>query len=358
MIPVTKPFLPPIEDYQYYLKRIWSENWLTNDGPLVRELEAGLRDYLGVKHLVLVSNGTIALQFAIKSLDLQGEIITTPFTHIATTTSIIWENCTPVYVDIDSRSFNLNPDLIESAITDKTTAILATHVFGNPCNIERIQEIANQYKLKVIYDAAHCFAVRYRGSSVLNYGDLSTISFHATKLFHSTEGGAIITDDSKLAQRFRFLRNFGHDGPGKFSGVGINGKVSELHAAMGLANLKYVNEIRRKRYSDHKIYNELLQGLGLQQPEIGNESDYNCSYYPVVFKSEEMCVQVMEMLESENICVRRYFFPTLGCLDFVLKQSTPVAEYISQRVLCLPIFFELSRADIELICSIIHKAHK
>jgi len=356
MIPVTKPFFPPIEEYQNYLEGIWRNEWLTNDGPLVNELETKLSHHLGVKHLVFVTNGTIALQLAIESLDLSGEIITTPLTHIATTASIVWQNCTPIFVDIDAESFNLNPALIESAITDRTTAIMATHVYGNPCNIDLIQEVASRYKLKVIYDAAHCFGVKYRGHSVLNFGDASTISFHATKLFHSAEGGAIITNDSKLDRKLRLLRNFGHDGPGKFAGVGINGKASELHAAMGLVNLKYADEIMRKRRFDHQVYDGFLSNQVLRKPEISNEVGYNHCYYPVVFDSEEKCIQVLNALEQKKIYARRYFYPELSSLDYVLEQDTPVANGIASRVLCLPLYYELSNAEIEMICTTVHKA--
>ena len=237
MIPVTKPFLPPKEEYEDFLRGIWSRNWLTNNGPLVNELELRLKEYLKVKHLLYLSNGTIALQIAIKALGLKGEIITTPFSYVATTSSIVWENCKPVFVDIDPKTLNIDPEKLETAITKKTTAILATHVYGNPCDIEAIQAIADKHHLKVIYDAAHCFGTKYKGKSVFEYGDVSTTSFHSTKIFHTVEGGAVFTKDPSMLKRMAYMRNFGHDGPEKFNGVGINGKNSEFHAAMGLVNL-------------------------------------------------------------------------------------------------------------------------
>ena len=243
MIPVTKPFLPPIEEYQKYTEGIWQRNWLTNNGPLVNELELKLKDYLQVPHLLFLNNGTIAIQIAIKALQLKGDIITTPFSYVATTSSIVWEGCQPVFVDIDKHTFNIDASKIEAAITPNTSAILATHVYGNPCDIDAIAAIAKKHNLKVIYDAAHCFGTKYKGKSVFAYGDVCTTSFHATKLFHTVEGGAVFCNDADLLRKMAQLRNFGHDGPEHFNEVGINGKNSEFHAAMGLANLKYIQQI-------------------------------------------------------------------------------------------------------------------
>src|SRR5690606_13860400 len=234
MIPVTKPFLPDKEKYIQYIDQIFQRNWLTNNGPLVNALELRIKNHQGLKHLIYASNGTIALQLAIKTLDLQGEIITTPFSFVATTSSIVWEGCQPVFVDIDRNSLNIDPDLIEDAITDRTTAILATRVYGNPCNIEAIQKVAAQHNLKVIYDAAHCFGVRYKGKSIFEYGDISTCSFHATKLFHTVEGGMVVTRNPEVLRKLASMRNFGFAGPEAFHELGINAKNSEVHAAMGL----------------------------------------------------------------------------------------------------------------------------
>lgn len=356
MIPVTKPFLPPIEEYQAYLQEIWGRNWLTNNGPLVNDLELKLKQYLGLSNLLFLSNGTIALQIAIKALELKGDIITTPFSYVATTSSIVWENCTPVFADIDPKNFNIDPTDIESCITDETTAILATHVYGNPCDIDGIQKIADQYNLKVIYDAAHCFGTKYKGQSVLKYGDISTISFHATKLFHTTEGGAVITNSEVLNHQMDLLRNFGHDGPDVFSAVGVNGKNSELHAAMGLVNLKYADAILVKRKEDHQLYNQNLSGLNLQKPFIEDKAEFNYAYYPVLFESEEICLNVFNALGRERIYARRYFYPSLSELDYVEKRKElPIALDIAKRVLCLPLYYQMSEAEIDMVCRIIRK---
>ena len=232
MIQVTKPFLPPVEDYKKYIDKIWQRQWLTNMGPLSSELEMQLKEFLNLDHLIFVTNGTVALQLAIRALDLKGEIITTPFSFVATTSSIVWEGCTPVFVDIDKNSLNIDADKIEAAITENTSAILATHVYGNPCEIDKIEEIAKKHNLKIIYDAAHAFAVQYKGKSVFEYGDISICSLHATKLYHSTEGGLIITKDPSLLKKAALMRNFGISDFNKFAELGINGKNSEFHAAI------------------------------------------------------------------------------------------------------------------------------
>ncbi|MCL4149747.1 UNVERIFIED_CONTAM: hypothetical protein GTU68_025704, partial [Idotea baltica] len=253
MIPVSKPFLPPQEEYQKYLESIWSNVWLTNNGPLVQELENKLSEYLKVNNLLFTSNGTIALQLAIKAFGLTGEIITTPFSYVATTSTISWENCQPVYVDIDRATLGIDVNKIEDKITAKTSAILATHVYGYPSYIEDIAQLAKIKNLKLIYDGAHAFGCTYKNKSLLAYGDVSTCSFHATKVFHTIEGGCTIAKDPEIQNRIKLMRNFGHKGFEKFECIGINGKNSEFHAAMGLCNLKYVDEIinRRKNLSDH-----------------------------------------------------------------------------------------------------------
>lgn len=348
MIPVTKPFLPPKKDYQKYLDGIWERNWLTNHGPLVNELELSLKEYLGLEHLLYVSNGTIALQLAIKALDLKGEIITTPFSYVATTSSIAWEGCTPVFVDILPDKLTLDPGRIEAAITPKTTAILATHVYGIPCEVEAIQEIANRHGLKVIYDGAHAFGVRVKGKSIFEYGDISTGSFHATKLFHTTEGGGVFTKDPELLQRMVFLRNFGHDGMEKFKGIGINGKNSEFHAAMGLSVLPYMPEIldRRRELSEH--YWNLLKGLELEFPQIDDLESHNFAYFPVIFPDEDLLLKSKNLLESHGIYSRRYFYPSLNTLDYT-QGECPVSDTICQRVLCLPLYHGLSKEEQKMI---------
>lgn len=350
MIQVTKPFLPPMEAYIDFLKSIWNRNWLTNNGPLVNELELKLKEYLKLNHLLFVSNGTIAIQIAIKALGLKGEIITTPFSYVATTSSIVWEGCIPVFVDIDSETLNLDPNKIEESITEKTSAIIATHVFGNPCDVKIIGTIAKKHGLKVIYDGAHAFGVNLNGKSVFEYGDISTCSFHATKLFHTIEGGGIFTQDPILLKRMAYMRNFGHDGPGKYNGVGINGKNSEFHAAMGLVNLKYVALIIQNRKELAKRYDQYLLGKNIVKPLIFKDIDWNHSYYPVIFNDANTCIKIFRDLELKNIYCRRYFYPNLTKLDYVNEYFTPIAEDISNRILCLPMYYGLEFEEVDMIC--------
>ena len=356
MIPVTKPFLPPYEEYEEYLKEIWKREHITNNGPLVKELEQRLKDYFRISNILFLSNGTIALQIAIKALDLSGEIITTPFSYVATTSSIVWEGCKPVFVDIDSNTLNISPSLIEAAITNKTTGILATHVFGNPCNIEAIQAIANKYNLKVIYDAAHCFGTKYKNKSVFEYGDVSTASFHATKLFHTVEGGAVFSKDEIVLERMKFMRNFGHDGPEKFNGVGINGKNSEFHAAMGLCNLDYMDIVLERRKKQCKLYEKLLTGLLLKTISIEDNSSWNYAYYPVIFSSDEQTLKVKDELEKNHIYPRRYFYPSLDEMDYIEDQKSTVSRAISQRILCLPLYHTLKEDEQNRIVRVIKNA--
>lgn len=349
MIPVTKPFLPPIEEYQNLVAGIWQRQWLTNNGPLVNELELNLKEYLGVDHMLYLNNGTIALQIAIKALGLSGEIITTPFSYVATTSSIVWEGCTPVFVDIDEKSLNINPDKIEEAITPQVTAILATHVYGNPCDIEAIQRIADKHNLKVIYDSAHCFGTTYNGKSIFEYGDVSTTSFHATKLFHTIEGGAVFTRNPELLKTMAYMRNFGHNGPEKFFGLGINGKNSEFHAAMGLVNLNYIDEILRKRKELSLYYNKKLEGLNKTTPVLLEGSQFNFAYYPIVLPSEEILEKMVRVLNNNWVYPRRYFYPSLHHLNYVKDYELPIADSVSKRVLCLPLYQTLSFEEIDFI---------
>lgn len=355
MINVTQPFLPPIEEYQQYIAQIWRRNWLTNNGPLVNKLELQLKEYLNLDNLLYLSNGTIAIQLAIKALGLKGEVITTPFSYVATTSSVVWEGLVPVFVDIDAKTLNIDPAKIEAAITPNTSAILATHVYGNPCDVEAIQTIADKHNLKVIYDAAHCFGTTYKGRSILEYGDISTISFHATKLFHTTEGGAVVTKSDDLAYKLNYLRNFGHAGPLSFDGIGINGKNSEFHAAMGLCNLKYIEDILAKRKADYLYYIEKLKSCELTTIELTPNSSWNYSYIPVLFATTADCIKVFEELKIREIYARRYFYPTLNTLNYVTAVAMPVAEDVAERVLCLPSYFELSKVEIDMICRVIIK---
>lgn len=355
MIQTTKPFLPPYSEYLSYLNGIWSRDWLTNNGPLVRELELKLRKYLEIDDLVYVSNGTIALQLALKSLGLKGEIITTPFSYVATTSSIVWEGCDPVFVDIDEDSFNVDPHKIPEAIGPKTTGILATHVFGNPCDVNAIGRIAEEYQLKVIYDAAHAFGTKINGRSLFHYGDVSVTSFHATKLFHTVEGGAIFSKDPELIRRLRLMRNFGHDGPERFSGVGINGKNSEFHAAMGLCNLKYVGDLLARRRQQWVQYNEYLSDLPFMRQKIHDNCGYNCAYYPIVLRTEEEALRIANGLASQGISTRRYFYPSLSRLSYVKARSTPISDSVSSRILCLPLYHDLDANDQLNISEAIHR---
>lgn len=354
MINVTSSFLPPYELFENYVKGIWDRNYLTNNGPLVIELEKKLKEYLNVRHLFFTSNGTIALQIAIKALGLQKEVITTPFSYVATTNSLLWENCKPVFVDINDHDFNIDEDKIERAITSETEAILATHVYGNPCNVERIEAIARQHDLKIIYDGAHGFDAKYNHKQVLSYGDISTCSFHATKLFHSVEGGCVITNDDELANKIMLSRQFGHVYDDYFS-VGINGKNSEFHAAMGLSVLPSVKEIIKSRKTASESYDLLLKDLPLSRPVSRAGTEYNYAYYPVVFESEKVMLKVKEDLAKCNIFSRRYFYPSLNKLPFYQGQSCPVSERISSSVLSLPLFFGMDNKTVELISNGIHE---
>ncbi len=355
MIPVTKSFLPPIEKYTALLEGIWQRAHLTNNGPLLTELEEKLKKYCSAKNFIFLNNGTAALQLAIKGFDLKGEIITTPFSYVATTSSIVWENCQPVFADIDEYTLNINPQNIEKLITPATSAILATHVYGIPCDVETIEKIAKKHSLKVIYDAAHAFGVSYKDVPLVNYGDASTFSFHATKLFHCTEGGAIVTNDEKAAHRFSYLRNFGHKGQEDFWGLGINAKNSEFHAAMGLCVLPYVQDIIGKRKELSELYDKLLvqSGLPVKRPKLPAGTTYNYAYYPIIFNSEKILLSVRDSLNADFIYPRRYFYPSLSELPYVKKQSVPVSENISGRVLCLPLYYELETDQVRRICQII-----
>lgn len=288
---------------------------------------------------------------AIKALELKGDIITTPFSFVATTSSIVWENCQPVFVDIDKDSLNIDANKIEAAITDKTSAILATHVYGNPCDVVKIEEIAKKHNLKVIYDAAHAFGVEINGKSIFEYGDISTCSLHATKLYHSTEGGLIITKDPELLKKLAYIRNFGFDGPENFAELGLNGKNSEFHAAMGLANLKHIDSIHKKRKEITERYDEKLQNLKARRPIWHSDSENNFSYYPIVFESEELMLKVIEHLKLHEIYTRRYFYPSLAnSLPYVKSESSlPITEDIAKRVLCLPLYVDLTLEEVDMI---------
>jgi len=355
MINVTKTFLPPQEEYNTILKRAWVNNWMTNRGVLVQELEEKLKKYLGVQNIIATANGTLPLQIAIKALQLKGEIITTPFSYVASTAAIVWEGCTPVFVDIHPEYLTIDETKIEAAITPKTNAILATHVFGNPCNVEVIEAIAKKHNLKVIYDAAHCFGVTYKGQSVFNYGDVSTCSFHATKVFHTGEGGSLFANTEKLNNTVFYHHNFGHKGALDFQGLGINAKMSELQAAMGLVVLPYMDTIFTERKKIVDFYNKNLSFSKIKKMQLREGTAWNYSYYPVIFESEEQLLDVEKILGENQIIPRRYFYPSLNTIGYTNGKSMPISEGIASRILCLPLYVGLSEKDLKRIVNYVYK---
>jgi dTDP-4-amino-4,6-dideoxygalactose transaminase len=354
MITVTKTFLPPLIEYQAQLQRVWDNQWLTNRGPLIQELEIKLSEFLALQEskIVIMNNGTVPIQIALKLLARGGEVITTPFSYVATTAAIVWENCTPVFVDIHPEYLTIDETKIEAAITEKTTCILATHVFGNPCNVEAIEVIAKKHQLKVIYDAAHCFGVNYHGKSIFEYGDVSTCSFHATKLFHTGEGGALFTKDPELLHQCFYSHNFGHDGPLNFYGLGINGKISELNAALGLSVLPYMEDIIKSRQETVNFYNENLNWNYLSKISLRDETFWNFSYYPIIFEKESDLLSKLNQLNQIQIYPRRYFYPSLNKVPYVKKMIMRVSESVSSRILCLPLYKDMDKEILKEIIKI------
>lgn len=353
---VTQPSLAPLEEFTELLKGVWERGILTHNGPLVQQLEKELMAKLGVPYLTVVSNGTIAIQMAIKALELQGEIITTPFTWVATISAIKWEGCTPVFCDIEPGSLNMDPAKIESLITEKTVAIMPVHVFGNPCAVEQIEAIAQKHNLKVIYDAAHAVGSVYKGQSLLNWGDISATSLHATKLLNTAEGGACITKDESLDRKLKRIRFFGHnDEKTDIIEDGFNGKLTEVHAALGLANLKYYDVVLEDRKNKYQRYKELLKGVsGIRFQEF-TWGEPNYSYFPVIFESEAQLLKVEKALHAEKIVPRRYFYPSVNTFTKIVNyQPCPVSEDIALRILCLPLYFALKAEEVERICKIIN----
>jgi len=356
MINVTQTFLPPIDEYKEILKSAWDKKWITNRGDLLLELETKLAEYLKVSNFYITTNGTLPLQIALKALDITKEVITTPFSYVATTSSIVWENCTPVFVDIEEDMLTIDANKIEAAITENTQAILATHVFGNPCNIDAIKNIAKKHDLKLIFDAAHCFGVTYKGVSVFNYGDISTTSFHATKLFHTGEGGAIFVKNKSLFKKTFHHHNFGHNGPLKFNGLGVNAKASELQAAMGLSVLPYMNAIIASRKKISLQYEALLRcNYKITVFSYRKEAKRNYAYMPIIFKTRKKLEVAIQKLKEEDIHPRRYFSPSLNTLPYLKnKISMPISESISNRILCLPLYYGLEEKHVVKICNIIN----
>lgn len=355
MINVTQTFLPPQEEYNQLVKRAWDKIWLTNRGELTLELEEKLKSYLGVENIIITNNGTIPIQIALKLLGNNGEIITTPFSYVATSAAIVWENCKPVFVDINPEYLTIDETKIEAAITPKTTAILATHVFGNPCNVEVIEKIAKKHNLKIIYDAAHSFGVNYNGESLFNFGDVSTCSFHATKLFHTGEGGALFCNDQYLFQKLFYSHNFGHNGPLEFYGLGINAKISELQAALGLAVYPYMDYIISERKKVVSFYLENLNFSILKTIKIREKIDWNNSYFPVIFKTEEQLLSTQKTLNENDIFPRRYFYPSLNTIEYNNGKSMPISESISSRIMCLPLYVGLTTEELNKIITITNK---
>lgn len=352
---VTRTFLPPLAAYQERLAGIWERGYLTNNGPLLQEFEGRIATEQGLTDTLMLGNGTIALQLALRALDITGEVITTPYSYVASTTAILWERCTPVFVDIDPATFCLDPCLIEAAITPRTQAILATHVYGLPCDVEAIEAIAQRHGLKVIYDGAHAFGTRYKGRALLQYGDVATCSLHATKIMHAGEGGTVTSADPAVLDRLRLLRSFGHRGD-DHQVAGINGKNSELHAAMGLCVLDHFPEILAKRAAQWQRYRQGLATAELQLATIPAGTDFNHAYFPIVLRSEERMLALLAALAEDNIHPRRYFFPSINAIPYVGKAGTcPVSESIADRVLCLPLFHSLPDELIDHIIAVVKR---
>ena len=346
--PIVKPVLPKLNNYLKYVEGVFDRNWLTNNGPLVQELESRLAEYLQVRNLMLVSNGTLALHLAYKALDLTGQVITTPFSFAATASSLCWEKLTPNFVDIEQGTFNLDHRLLESH--KSAEAIVAVHVFGNPCRVEAIEEFAQRNNQTVIYDAAHAFGVQYKNRSLLSFGDASTLSLHATKLFHCVEGGAVIFKDKEKLQLAKQKINFGFDSNNIPVTLGINAKMSEMHAAMGLTMLDMVDDILSHRQALVAEYFSLLNNI-VEFQIWQEQSANNGAYMPVLFESESQLLKVVDSLMQQGIQTRRYFYPCLSELPvYGLRGDTPVSEGISRRILCLPLYFDLSLSDVALIC--------
>ena len=363
-ITVTQPCLPPLEEFIPYLQQVWDNKWLTNNGPLHQQLEKELADYLGVEYISLFSNGTLALMSALQALNIQGEVITTPFSFVATTHSLWWNKITPVFVDIEPEFLNLDPSKIEAAITEKTTAIMPVHVYGNPCRTDEIQAIADKHHLKVIYDAAHAFGVKQKGISILNCGDLSVLSFHATKVYSTIEGGAIICHTPQMKRRIDNLKNFGFRGETIVEEPGINAKLNEVQAAYGLLQLKYVDGFIAKRKKNTELYRELLKDIpGIRFLNEREDVSSCYSYFPVLIDKEKYGMSrddLYNKLKQNNILGRRYFYPLISDfepykdLPSAGKENLPVATKVAEQVLCLPMYVELEEDNIKRVVSIIN----
>jgi dTDP-4-amino-4,6-dideoxygalactose transaminase len=359
---VTQPFLPPLEEFIPYLEQIWDSKILTNGGPMHQEFEAALARYLGVEHLSLFTNATLALVTALQALRITGEVITTPYSFVATAHSLVWNGVRPVFVDIEAHDFNMDPRKIEAAITPQTTAIMPVHCYGKPCNVEAIERIADVHGLKVIYDAAHAFGVRRGGESVLRHGDLSVLSFHATKVFHTFEGGAIICPDAKIKRRIDYLKNFGFADEVTVVAAGINGKMSEIQAAMGLLQLKHIDSVLARRAEIGALYRKALAGVkGIALVDAAPGDGWNHAYYPVRVTAAYPCSRdaLYARMQSHNIFPRRYFYPLIT--DFPIyrgipsaaQAGLPVARQAADEILCLPIFPEMTNEQVERVVRVL-----
>lgn len=363
---VTEPYLPPLEEFIPYLEKIWVSKWLTNCGQFHQQLEKELSEYLGLDHIALFTNGTIALVTALQTLRITGEVITTPFSFVATAHSLLWNGLTPVFVDIDPVTCNMDPDKIEQAITPRTSAIMPVHCYGNPCDVERIQNIADTFGLKIIYDAAHAFGVKYKGESLLKHGDLSVLSFHATKVYNTFEGGAIICPDAKSKQRINYLKNFGFADEVTVMAPGINGKMSEVNASFGLLQLKYIdNAISKRRIIDSFYRQRLINIPGIYCFPIAPDAEPSFSYFPILvgkeypLKRDELYI----LLRENNIYSRRYFYPLISNMPMYRglpssdSSNLPVSQGIANEILCLPIFSDLTTESVQRIVDIIVNQH-
>lgn len=354
MLQVTKSYLPDLEEYVALLKGVWERGHLTNDGPLLKQLEQELALHLNVKEVLYTSNGTIALQLAIKALDLKGKIITTPFSYCATVNSILWEQCEPVFADIDSETLTVNSQQLKAVYQPEVLGIMTTHVYGNAGDLEEQEGLAKEWGIPLIYDGAHAFGVKNKeGESIFDFGDISTCSFHATKLFHTVEGGAVFAKDQDLLQKVRGLRSFGHKNDDYFA-AGINGKNSEFHAAMGLVNLKHFQAIKSHRKWASEFYDAHLP-KDLQKFQWNPNWEKNYGYYPVIFDDEAQLLRCLNALNQVEIFPRRYFYPALNTLRFVPSMACPVAEDVAKRIACLPLSASIAENDLAQICQIIQE---
>lgn len=359
---VTQPYLPPLEDFIPYLQQIWDNKVLTNGGPMHQQLEAALSDYLGVEHVALFNNGTIALLTALQSLRVTGEVITTPYSFVATAHSLLWNGIKPVFVDIDPHTLNLDPAKIEAAITPHTTAIMPVHCYGNPCDVDAIQKIADNYNLRVIYDAAHAFGVVDAGGSILRHGDLSVLSFHATKVFNTFEGGAIICPDAKTKKRIDQLKNFGFVDEVTVVAPGINGKMSEVNAAFGLLQLQHIDQAMQRRREIDQFYRKQLKDVqGIRLVEGRGQTTANYSYFPVLIAADYPLSRdaLYQQLKDNGIFARRYFFPLIS--EFPMyrgmhsahRSNLPIANAVAEQVICLPIYPNLGNDELCRIIAIL-----